>query len=49
MRSVVYPLAAGVPVSNKTAGKHDQARTTNKITVHSRTDAKAFSMPKSFP
>jgi hypothetical protein len=49
MHSVVYPLAAGVRLSIKTAGNHDQALTTNKITVHSRTDTKAFLIPKSFP
>jgi len=49
MRSVVYPLAEGVRVPTKTVGNHDQARTTNKIAVHSRTDANAFPFPKSFP
>jgi hypothetical protein len=49
MRSVVDPLASGVRVSTKTAGNHDQARTTNKITFHSPTDPKVFLIPKSFP
>jgi hypothetical protein len=49
IRSVVYPLAADVRVSTKTAGNPDQAPTTKKISVPSPTVAKAFLISKSFP